>query len=71
MFSRKLDLIERHLKDEEHPLAWLHNSFSTELKEYYELFLEVNAQCQSLPTSGPMNVSQRSYKQAQVDIPTE
>ena len=39
-----MSLIKKHLHDPLHPLSKLHQEFSTELKEYYELFLEVNYQ---------------------------
>ena len=42
MFSKKLVLIERHLKDSNHPLRLLRKKFSEELKAYYDLFIEVN-----------------------------
>ena len=42
LFTRKVALIERHLKDSSHPLRWLQRQFSKELEEYYELFLEEN-----------------------------
>ena len=42
MFSKKLQLIKRHLNDHNHPLRLLRKQFSNELRTYYELFLEVN-----------------------------
>ena len=44
MFSKKLALIDRHLKDSKHPLRLLRKRFSQELLDYYQLFLDVNKQ---------------------------
>ena len=74
MFSRKVALIEKHLKDPEHPLSWLHRSFCQELRDYYNLFIEVNKQNKGVLTERSqseshhsnqvimLNVSQRSHK---------
>ena len=50
MFSKKLTLIDKHLKDHKHPLRLLRKRFSSELQEYYQLFLDVNKQ--TLETQG-------------------
>ena len=42
MFVRKIALIEKHLYDQTHPLTQLQKTFSEEVRDYYELFLEVN-----------------------------
>ena len=42
MFVRKIALIEKHLYDQTHPLTQLQKTFSEELRDYYELFLDVN-----------------------------
>lgn len=65
MFARKVALIQRHLLDSEHPLAWLQKTFSEELKDYYELFLEENrghknGSTQSTLENNMMNQSQKS-----------
>ena len=42
MFTQKMQLIERHLKDANHPLKWLQKAFSEQLRDYYQLFLDEN-----------------------------
>jgi len=61
MFSRKVTLIEKHLRDPMHPLSKLQKLFSKELEEYYELFLEVNHQNNAGILNTTLSNSQRSY----------
>jgi len=59
MFSRKVTLIEKHLRDPMHPLSKLQTNFSKELEEYYNLFLEVN--CKNSSANSTLTDSKRSF----------
>ena len=60
MFTRKMSLIERHLKDSNHPLRWLQREFSRQLGDYYELFLDENRQTLARYNAEMVNTTQAS-----------
>ena len=66
MFSKKLALIDKHLKDSKHPLRLLRKRFSQKLLEYYQLFLDVNKQTIETQANITIKDKEQSYVKSRV-----